>query len=346
MDRKVSKNVTGILYAFIHFSVEATCFYMLSNVMNGFGYVWILALVYDALAFVPQTIFGSFSDKHPNYNLGAIGAVAVIAALFIPDKTLAVIIIATGNALVHISGAQATLRGSDGKSTPAAVFVGAGSIGVMTGKLIAKYSAIYVIAIVTVLMLISFIIMLMLPRYSIPFCTCAYGFKVNNKLSVRRVVLLMFITVVARSYLSYAIPLSWMKSMWQTVLLFVAMGAGKMLGGIVSDIIGVRKTAIISLCIALPLMITGDKLMTVSLIGVTFFSMTMPLTLSTLVAAMPHKPGTAFGITTLGLFTGTLPIFFVKIENLFANIAIVTVLTLLALYSFIICLKEGNENNV
>ena len=346
MNRKVSKNVTGILYGLIHFSVEATCFYMLGTVMPDSGYLWILALVYDTLAFVPQTIFGSFSDKHPNYNLGAIGAIAVIVALFIPGKILAVSIIAIGNALVHISGAQATLRGSDGKSTPAAVFVGAGSIGVMTGKLIAKYSAIYVIAAVTVLMLISFIIMIILPRYSTPCNTYAYGFKVNKKLSVNKVVLLMFIAVVARSYLSYAIPLSWNKSIWQTVLLFVAMGVGKMLGGVVSDIIGVKKTAIISLCIALPLMISGDKLMTISLIGVTFFSMTMPLTLSTLVAVMPHNPGTAFGITTLGLFTGALPIFFVRIDNLFVNIAIVAVLTLLALYSFIICLKEGNEDNV
>lgn len=346
MNKRVSKNVIGILYAFIHFSVEATCFYMLSNVMGDSGYVWMLALVYDTLAFVPQMIFGAFSDKYPDCNLGAIGAAAVIASLFIPGKMLAVIVIATGNALIHISGAQATLRGSDGKATPVAVFVGAGSIGVMTGKLIAKYSAIYVIIIVTVLMLISLIIMLILPRYDIPSNTYAYGFKVNGRLSVHKVVLLMFITVTARSYLSYAIPLSWNKSTWQTVLLFVAMGAGKMLGGILSDMIGVRKTAVISLCIALPLMITGDKLMTVSLIGVTFFSMTMPLTLSTLVAAMPNKPGTAFGITTLGLFAGTLPTFFIRIENLFANIAIVTVLTLLALYSFIICLKKGNENNV
>ena len=55
--------------------------------------------------------------------------------------------------------------------------------------------------------------------------------------------------------------------------------------------------------------------MIISLLGVMMFSMTMPITLAILVSVLKNRPGLAFGLTTIGLFLGTAPIFFIKIKK-------------------------------
>ena len=62
--------------------------------------------------------------------------------------------------------------------------------------------------------------------------------------------------------------------------------------------------------------------MIISLIGVMLFSMTMSITLAILVSELKNTPGLAFGLTTIGLFLGTVPIFFFKISNK-ANILLI-----------------------
>ncbi len=103
------------------------------------------------------------------------------------------------------------------------------------------------------------------------------------------------------------------------------MGIGKALGGILSDIFGVRKISLISTLLAIPFLCFGDELMMVSLIGVMFFSMTMAITLGILVSVLKKSPGVAFGFTTIGLFLGTAPIFFVKIKEPIINISLIII---------------------
>ena len=69
--------------------------------------------------------------------------------------------------------------------------------------------------------------------------------------------------------------------------------------------------------------------MFVSLIGVMFFSMTMAITLGILVSKLKETPGLAFGLTTIGLFLGTAPIFFVKITSSLANILMIVILSIM-----------------
>ncbi len=70
--------------------------------------------------------------------------------------------------------------------------------------------------------------------------------------------------------------------------------------------------------------------MMISLIGVMFFSMTMAITLGIVVSVLKEHPGFAFGFTTIGLFLGTAPIFFIKITNPIINIFMIV-------FSSIIC---------
>ena len=68
--------------------------------------------------------------------------------------------------------------------------------------------------------------------------------------------------------------------------------------------------------------------MFISLIGVMFFSMTMSITLAILVSKLKKMPGVAFGLTTIGLFLGTLPVFFIRISMIY-NIILIVVASIL-----------------
>jgi len=131
--------------------------------------------------------------------------------------------------------------------------------------------------------------------------------------------------------MAYGIPISWNKTVIQTIILFSVMGLGKALGGILSDIFGIRKIAIISCLFAIPFLCFGDNNMFISLIGVMFFSMTMAITLAILVSKLKYIPGVAFGLTTIGLFLGTVPVFFIRMSTIYNIIFIVVASILCAL---------------
>ena len=107
------------------------------------------------------------------------------------------------------------------------------------------------------------------------------------------------------------------------------MGIGKALGGILSDLFGIKKVAILSCIMSIPFLCFGDKIMIISLIGVMLFSMTMPVTLAILVSRLKKSPGIAFGLTTIGLFVGALPAFLFTIDSLLINGIVFTILTIL-----------------
>jgi hypothetical protein len=45
--------------------------------------VWLIPLIYDGLAFVPQSIIGYTSDKYQKLNVGLIGNILLILGLLI-----------------------------------------------------------------------------------------------------------------------------------------------------------------------------------------------------------------------------------------------------------------------
>ena len=59
----------GYLYFYIHMITEIICFFSLSRVIPNNILLWTIPFVYDAFAFVPQSLIGYFNDKHPNINV-------------------------------------------------------------------------------------------------------------------------------------------------------------------------------------------------------------------------------------------------------------------------------------
>lgn len=336
------KNIgCGYLYAYIHFIVEVVCFYYLNKITGGSYIIWLIPFMYDGLAFVPQSIIGYINDLYPKIRMDYIGVILLTLAMLLFSFTsisvfISLILICLGNACLHISGAENTLKNSGGNLSHSAIFVAGGSFGVITGKLLATTSIPSYILIPLILTIIPFI--MLANTYK---CDNELKFDYHNKsIPVLLIILGALIVVIMRGYIGYGIPTSWNKTIFQTILLYVAMGLGKALGGILSDLFGIRKIAVVSCLLSIPFLCMGNNLMIVSLIGVMMFSMTMPITLALLASCLKNKPGLAFGITTIGLFIGTAPIFFIKITNEIFNIILIISMSLICLIILLLILKK------
>lgn len=322
---------TGYLYFYVHFIVEIVCFFYLSRVLNNSAIVWLVPFIYDGLAFVPQSMIGYLSDRYPKINIGLIGVLLLVIAYLIYGLTnlpifVSLIILCLGNAFLHVAGAEDTLRSSEGKLSPAAIFVAGGSFGVVSGKLLARTTINPLFLILAILTIIPFTL---LSKTYVKKDDNTNKFNyVKEELNSNIVILIAVLVVIIRGYMGYGIPTSWNKTTLQLVIFFCTMGLGKALGGILSDLFGIRKIAIISCLLAIPFLCFGDNNMFISLIGVMFFSMTMAITLGIIVSKLKKKPGLAFGLTTIGLFLGTAPIFFIKLYMI-GNIIVIVVASIL-----------------
>ena len=302
---KQNKNILGILYFIIHFIIEITSFYIVSSYIDT-NLVWILALMYDFFAFVPQGIFGYLKDKGIKTNFTIIGMIlstlSLILLYFNLNAILVILVLSIGNCMIHIQGAETTLRTSNGQMAPSAIFVSGGSFGVITGKILAMYNVpIPFVIIINLLMLIPIAIcnkyVYLIDDKNLE----KYNFS-NKNINSKVIITLAVFVVIVRAYMGYGIPTTWNKTLIQTILLYCSMGIGKAMGGILIDSIGIKKTAILSTIGSLPFLLFGNNVMAISLIGIMMFSMTMAVTLGLIVSEIKKYPGVAFGFTTIGLF--------------------------------------------
>ena len=326
------------MYSYVHFVAEVLSFFLLQSLVGDSWLLWLAPFIYDTLAFIPQFFIGAISDRNAKIPFGIIGIAMLIAGLCMhwfgigPNALIAVIILALGNACVHVNGAEVTLRSGKGKIAPAAIFVAGGAFGVITGKLLAGVAPLWSL-IALALTAIPFILLAEKHRTRTKnLNNPCEDFKFDNpNMPTWLLTIAVTLVVMIRSYIGYGIPTSWNKTVFQTILLFSFMGIGKALGGILTDKIGIRKTIYLSMIGALPFLLFGDQNMYLSLIGVMFFSMTMAITLSILVSRYQKRPGVAFGFTTIGLAIGALPIFFFRIKDLTTNCTIITLASIICL---------------
>ncbi len=336
---KSKGNRVGILYFAEHFLVEIVCFATLRKCYP-LEIVGLIALTYDVFAFVPQGVFGELMTKFRKVPFGTIGVVMMgISLLGIENSNpiihiLCIMLLACGNAVLHECGAVATVTFSEGKIFPSALFVSGGSFGLIIGQTmgINNVSLLYMIPL---LILIETIIVLSrdwrkekeYPKFDI----------VKKDVSVWFIILAAFGVTAVRSFLGYAIPMSWKSEVWQSFLLFFVMGFGKGIGGFLADKFGARKVGVLSTVLAIPFLIVGNNNMVISVIGVCLFSMTMCITFEMLLSVMPDNPGMAFGVTTIGLFTGVVPVFFVRFDNLVNSILVVILSIVCGLVLYMSC---------
>ena len=338
-------NLTGFQYFMVHACVETTCFTLL-RYYYPLGIAAAIAFVYDFFAFLPQGMLGQWIQRHSKLPFETIGNALMLISIFpiassnAPIHFFGYAILAIGNAILHECGAIATVAESEGKIFPSALFVSGGSVGIVIGQAMGVAHVSLYWLILPILLSEAFALMAKtsLRKGEYPRFAC-----VNVKFSPAVILLVAFLVTTVRSYLGYAIPISWNKEWWQTFFLFFTMGFGKAIGGYLADRFGARSVALIGTIVAIPFLIFGENLMTLSIIGVCFFSMTMSISFAMCLSVMPKNPGMAFGVTTAALFLGLVPVFFVKLGSMVNAILIVTCSILCCVLLLMTLKKQGKE---
>lgn len=337
----------SIAYFFIHLILEISCFYILTSYIKNEIYVYV-ALLYDFFSFVPQSLIGSINDKYPKKNFGIIGVLLIITSLLLFKLNiywiLLLIPLTIGNCMMHISGAEATLRTSDGKMFPSSLFVAGGAIGIIIGKTL--YNCNVSIIFIFILNVLSMILLLYSNKNTKDYDLKLSNFAFSNKSINSNVIIILATLVVAvRSFMSYGIPMSWNTTILDTFMLYFSLTLGKALGGLLIDTIGIKKTVFLSTVVSIPFILLGDTKIYMSLIGIMLFSMTMAITLAIIISECKDTPGKGFGYTTIGLFLGSIPMFFSINNILFSRISF-TILSLIGIIILYNILSKKNNKEV
>lgn len=347
----------GFEYWFIHFGVEVLCFFVLFRVFGMKPAWWGIAVLYDALAFAPQAAIGAICERFPKLRPGIIGGILLLVGAIVSLsgqsmlawRIIGIIILAIGNAFVHINGALVTLHVSEGRLSESALFVGGGSFGLITGRLLSGMDGVTFIPFA--IMAAALVLIILVDRNMRRDDPDCFNFNkhpakqdIASDKSPIIIVLILGLVVMVRAYIGYGLPTAWNRTAIQTLFLYIFMGLGKMSGGILADRFGARRVGVISCLLAVPLLLISNNIMWLSLIGVALFSMTMAITLGGLVSVMRNNPGVAFGITTNGLLLGTLPALFAPMPGRTVCNILIAVLSVLAAGGLAFCLKDQKIN--
>jgi FSR family fosmidomycin resistance protein-like MFS transporter len=280
------------------------------------GTMVLLFLLYNVVAFAGQAPAGLLADRLTWYGpLAALGVAMAALALFIGTKHIivAIVVIATGNALFHVGAGAQVLQSSGGRSTESGVFVGPGAVGLFVGAWLAGQSGLPNRWIIAGALLLSVPFLLYLSRRlsrrqgdveSLP--SPPLPSKALTLALLCAILLLGSVTV--RALVGGAVAGSW-RGVDTTVLMGLAMAAccGKMLGGFFSDRLGWARTSVTALLLSLPLVTYLVLEPVAAIAGMLIFQMTMPVTLKAVHHLMPERPGLSFGLPCVALIVGSLP---------------------------------------
>lgn len=338
MKAKEKKSLPWV-YFLVHALVEVVCFSILYDKF-GLGLSVVVAVIFDYFAFVPQALVGQLNSRLRKLDIGTLGVVLMTGGIFMSDvknETVALVgiaVLALGNAFLHEAGAIATTTCSAGKMFPSALFVGGGSFGLIIGQTIGAAGIgreVLLIFMVTIELLVLYTNNLWLKEAPIP----KFSLVREDKPEWLIIAVAFGVTTV-RSFIGYAIPISWKKEVWQAFLLFFIMGFGKAVGGYFADRFGAKKVGVWASLLSIPFLLVGNRIMWISIIGVFLFSLIMSITFGMLLSVIRNNPGLAFGVMTLGLFIGMLPVLMFGSFGTTINSVLVVLLSLGSAY----CLQK------
>lgn len=327
------------IYSLIHFIVDLSCAILVTNFVaqkiDGSSNFFIGIIIYNFFAFAMQLPIGIIADKiNKNAICSAIGCLLVATAFFLTDVgIIACLIAGIGNAMFHIGGGIDVLNISNKKATLSGIFVSAGAMGIFLGEKSTTIGFNQYYIIVSILLISALLLFWLYNKIK-------ENVK-NNKIIVPKIkitefviILCLIITVCIRSYVGLILSFEWKSSLLLAVLAICAVVFGKILGGIIGDKIGFIKISVISLLISAILFIFAFNNSIMGILAILFFNMTMPITLTALSNILYTNKGMAFGLLTLALFIGAIPVFFGYTSALFTPVGLfaITIVSLIILY--------------
>ena len=295
-----------MLYSFTHLIVDAACAFLLLGVLDISEQAILYLLLYNSIAFVFQAPFGYIIDKALNPKFAAILGLFFVAVsfLFWNKIFIAIIIVSIGNALFHVGGGSLVLSLKSKKATFSGIYVAQGGIGLALGSLFA------VMPINIHLLFFSFIL--------ITLCLILYFIEVpdfnrtnerKGKINLRiLIVVLIMIPIAIRSLIGLSLEFPWKENQVLLIILVIAIALGKIFGGVLADRYGLKKVGVGGLLLSIPFLSLFSSVPLLGILGAFIFNFSMPVTLIAMFSIMPDHKGLSFGLTTVALFIGALPV--------------------------------------
>nr|AGS51980.1 membrane efflux protein (fosmidomycin resistance) [uncultured bacterium contig00006] len=292
-------------------------------------------LAYNLTAFGLQPVVGYLCDARRGKASGVVGVFGCLliaaVALFAPAHAVSVALVGLGNACFHAAGGADTLRRSGGRAAPGGVFVSSGALGVALG---------YLAGVGGLPRALPVALLLFCAAAQCAFClkAAARGAKggagftvVRPGISAAAVLFLASVSIAVRSYAGSIVPMEWRTQAALFMLPAAAAFFGKACGGFAADAAGGRAVGVYCLLASVPLVVLAHANPWLCALGIALFNMNMPVTLSAVATALPRNPGLAFGVTTIALLCGNVPLFLFAVSYPVAVFAALTTLSAVCL---------------
>ena len=351
-----------LVYTLSHAAVDLACGYILYAMYSagsiGIGNTVGLFLLYNTLAFGLQFIFGAVCDRFGGCRfIAALGCLLTALGVIVGGNSpiIAATLAGIGNAAFHSGGGTDTLRHTDGM-TGSGIFVSSGAIGLALGMRLGAGGKLPSHAVVIMMFFAAAAIMLYCgEKYAdgsaVPVrCMPPIDFD-NTKKSLLpfihgacTAVFICLFAIVIRSYTGFAAPSPGFEGKFAFLYVAVCAFGGKLIGGVLADLIGARRVGVAALALSAPLFWLGAGRGIFFLAAVFFFNIAMPITLCTVARRLPGHEGFAFGLNTLALLVGYL-FSMVKLPSAAAKILAVA-LTLIAAAAVLLTVSDERPSSV
>jgi FSR family fosmidomycin resistance protein-like MFS transporter len=264
---------------------------------------------YDLLAFAGQGILGFGVDKLRLYKstiLLGIALTAISVVLMLSHPFTAMVVAGLGNALFHVGAGAISLNTTPGRATDPGIFVAPGALGLGLGLWLGKSGNTLLWPFLLALAL-SFAIAI---KSTLPVVEVSSKPKLFSVRGAKAVLLLLLVSISIRAFVGFAGTYESPKLPMISFGLAFAAFAGKALGGIISDQLGWIRTSVGALLISAPFIAFGNSNGSIIIVGMFFFQMTMPVTLTAVHALMPTRPAFSFGLCSTALIVGSFVSFY------------------------------------
>jgi FSR family fosmidomycin resistance protein-like MFS transporter len=271
-----------------------------------------LIFLYNGLAFGLQPIAGLVIDRSRQpKRFTAIGLALTAVGLLIlyPGLRWSIALIGTGSALFHAAGGAMAISNTPQRASGPGVFAAFGVVGLAFGLSLSPYHSFFTITVFSVA-LFTFALILWFGRVSQETAEHQPGtFGAGNELWI----ILLVMAFALRSFVWSGVDRAVADFSSLAIWLALAAGAGKFLGGFVSDRFGWSRWAVTSLGLSLALLVSGQNNIFLLLLGVFFLQSVTALTVAAFGQMLPGSPALAaslgFGAAVI---LGGMPFLFIQ----------------------------------
>ncbi len=269
--------------------------------------------LYNTFAFSTQCVVGLLTDQFGHCRtLAPVASLWVALCGFLPLQPVAgAVLIGLGNSLFHVSAGSEVLERSEGKAAPLGLFVAPGALGIFVGKAFPDLRLV-----MCGLLVLCAVWLLVENRIDKRQYNFIYNY--NSREQTKELLptaLLLLLAEMTRAIGGAVAGGSGHMVFWQSLLVVFCVFAGKSLGGVVSDRIGICKMTVISIPLAAILILIAGRSFTAGAVGQFLLNLSMPVTLFLIYRCLPNAPGFAFGLAASVLWPGTLIGKYISISN-------------------------------